>query len=116
MKITEQYLKENNACNESYPYLRKKKLLGKDNQVMAKALYNDKRYGWCFWLLYRTTFSAKAYVWGLILFSLLLSGISLNFSLNYEPGIISAVAAVAAVAVAVAVAAADVARSEEHTS
>src|SRR3990167_8372809 len=101
MQITKEYLEKNNACKESYAWLEKQKK--RDAITIANKLYKEEKYGWCFWLLYRTTTSAKVYLWGLILLSFLMSGISFYLTLNYKNNVAVVVVAVAAVAAAVAV-------------
>ena len=70
----------------------------------AQKLYDVGEYFECFEFLYKKTFSAKLLLWLLILFSYILSGISIIITINFEGN--SAVAVVAAaVAGAAAVAA-----------
>lgn len=104
-QVTEEYLKEQNACSESYNWLRKQK--NRSWKVIANKLYDEEKYDWCLWLLYRQTISAKSIIWFLIVLSYLLSGISFVTNVIYESNTAAAVAAVAvAAAVTAAVAAA----------
>src|SRR3990167_4312512 len=98
-QITKSYLKEQDACSESYGWLEKQK--NKNWRVIAKKLYAEKKYDWCLWLLYRKTLFAKIIIWFLVICSFILSGISFYISLSYYEGN-SSIAAVAAVAVGVA--------------
>ena len=104
--ITKSWLKKENACIESYSWLDKQK--NKNWKTVANKLYKEKRFGWCLWLLYRKTITAKLYIWFFLSLSFALLGLSLYLSsLGLESKSIVAVAAVAAaVAVAVAVVAA----------
>src|SRR3990167_2748684 len=82
MLITKQYLKEQKACIESYIWLERQKK--KDSVSIANQLYKEKKYNWCFWLLYRTTTTARVYLWTLIVLSSALPlGISILIS-NYQ--------------------------------
>ena len=85
--ITKQWLKQEEACKESYLWLEKQK--NRNWKHLSQKLYKEQKYDWCFWLLYRKTTSAKIYTWFLMVLSLLLSVIS--YKLAYEGNYILAV-------------------------
>src|SRR3990167_9067010 len=93
--ITKQWLKQEEACKESYLWLEKQK--NRNWKHLSQKLYKEQKYDWCFWLLYRKTTSAKIYTWFLMVLSLLLSVIS--YKLAYEGNYILAVIFVTAAVV-----------------
>ena len=98
--ITEKWMKDNEACKESYPWFRKQK--NKDWQSLSSQLYKEQHFDWCFWLLYRKTTMAKIYLWSLFTLSLVLSSASFLISIASIKNNFSSVVVIAAVAAAFA--------------
>ena len=97
MKLTTKWLKERDACRDGIDWFEQQK--NKDLKSITDKLYNTKQYGWCFWLLYRTTMKAKLLLGGLISLIFLMSILSIKYTLGTN----LAFAVVAVVAGAVAV-------------
>src|SRR3989304_1033141 len=52
--------------------------------ITAKELYNKERYEECLGLLYQKSNKIKSIIWGLILFSYILSAISISITINLD--------------------------------
>lgn len=78
--ITECWLKEQNACKESYSWLRKQK--NKDWRHIAHKLYSENRLEWCLWLLYRKSYKVKLSTYFYSIISLVFITISFSMILT----------------------------------
>ena len=94
-EITQQWLKDNDACIEGRKWLSKQK--DKSTKSIVNKLYNEKNYNWCLWLLYRVNNKVKITLWFIVLLSYVLLFVEFYLLLNLSN--VSSFAVVAVVGV-----------------